>query len=130
MNRPTILKSLHDLAENRAKAICSDVYPHFSSFVDAYERIILDELVEEEIIRINSMNVAPLLRKFAEENEVLPFLYTIDGKPIKRIRSKSSLFSWFEISYGDEEEWRNLSNKEVISLYHALDEEGLLPFNE
>lgn len=129
MKKPTILRSLHDLAESKAKGICSPDYPHYSSFVDAYEKIILDGLVEREIIRTNAWNVTPVLHQFVEENKVLPFLYAVDGKPISRIRSKSSTIPLFQVSCGDEE-WCHLSDEDIISLYEALNEEGLLPFSE
>lgn len=129
MKKPTLLRSLRDLATERASALCSPEKTYFTSLVDVYEEKILDEIIQDILDKENEYKVRPVLKDYCEIDREIPFPFTVKGKTVNLIRRSPEYKCSFEASL-DAENWHYLSDNDCVRLFEALDSAGLLSFDE
>lgn len=123
MGKVTLLRSLRDLASSKAEKLCPKDKPHFKQFLDVYEKIVVDDLVNEAILSENARLVAPVLISFVKHQSDLPIPFFVNETHVTQIREE---VYWLEYAAKDSEEWHHLHNEDVVRLYEALDEAGCL----
>ena len=85
MKKIKLIQSLRDLAAIEAKDICAEDKPYFRRFVDAYEKKLLDDIVQKAIDRANMMRVLPVLYRFFDNNMDIPIPFDLDEEPVNQI---------------------------------------------
>ena len=126
MKKFKLIQSLRDLAAIEAKDICAEDKPYFRRFVDAYEKKLLDDIVQKAIDRANMMRVLPVLYRFFDNNMDIPIPFDLDEEPVNQIMTIYDTFDeYFRASFNGEL-WYKMEDGDIVRLYEALDKAGYL----
>jgi hypothetical protein len=123
MTKISLLRSLRDLTARKAEKLCSKDKPHFKQFLKVYEKVVVDDLVEKELLSENIRLVEPILTAFAKQQSEIPIPFFVSEKQVSKIRVSSY---WLEVAANDSDDWHHLYGKDLIRLYEALDDAGYL----
>jgi len=123
MKKVPLLRSLRDLAAVKAEQLCSKDKPHFEQLLDVYEKVVVDDLVNDAILSENAHLVAPMLAAFAKHQSDIPIPFVVNEKLVTQIRVSGY---WLDVAPKDSDDWCHLYNKDLVRLYEALDEAGHL----
>ena len=123
MKRISLLRSLRDLASSKAEKLCSKDKLHFEQLLDAYEKVVVDDLVNDAILSENVHLVEPVLTAFAKRQSDIPVPFAVNEKLVTQIRVSGY---WLDVAPKDSDDWCHLYDKDLVRLYEALDEAGLL----
>lgn len=126
MKKPTLLRSLRDLAAFKAKDLCSEDKPYYKQFLDVFEKKLIDDLIKGAIDSENHFRVLPVIQQYAEKNTDIPIPFEVDGKPVNQIRfTGDSDYKHLEASF-DGNNWRYMDGNDKVRLFEALDKAGYL----
>lgn len=129
MRKVTLLRSLRDLATERASQLCSTEKAYFPSFVDVFEEKLLDDYVQQILDEENERRVRPFLQNYCDSSEVIPFPFTVNGEKVNQIRRSPEYKYSFEV-LSDAEKWLFLDNCDCVRLFEELDSAGLITFDK
>lgn len=129
MKKIKLLRSLRDLAAHEAKGLCSEDKAYYKQFVDAYEKKVVDDLINNAIRQANAGLVGPTIQAFVQNNKDIPIPFEVDGQLVNQIRFCEDYPTSIEASF-EGEKWHYLNNDDKVRLFEALDNAGLLPFSE
>lgn len=124
MKKVTLMKSIMDLAAKKAEELCEKSKPYYQTFVAGMEKKMVDDLVEDAITRENVKLVSPIIRAFVKGDSItpIPVPFEMDGTMYTQIKWDRY---WYVVSK-DGEHWHNLSDKDQIRLYEALEAAGCI----
>ena len=129
MKKPSLLQSIRDFATERASAICSPDKPYFQSLVDIFEKKLFDDHIQRIVDEENESRVRPCLQDYCKQTAEIPFPFTVDGENVNRIRINPEYQFSMQVSK-DGNRWYYLGDNDRVRLFYALDEAGLLSFDE
>lgn len=129
MKEPSLLQSIKDFANERASAICSPDKPYFQSLVDIFEKKLFDDHIQQIVDEENERRVRPCLLDYCATTAEIPFPFTVDGENVNRIRINPEYQVSMQVSK-DGNRWYYLGGNDSVRLFNALDEAGLLSFDE
>ena len=124
MKKVIIIKSIKDLAAVKAEEICDKSKPYYQTFVEGMEKKIVDDLIDNAIIRENQERVSPILLDYFNAGNIcsIPVSFEMDGRVYTQIKKVGYSL---EVSC-DGEYWHYLSGKDEIRLYETLEAAGCL----
>jgi len=132
MKKINLLRSAKDLTAKWVASHHPDQFdPEFPAYVEAFESVIVDNLIEQELARQNAILVRPILIRYAEVSECIPVPFWIRGHRETRIRHCHGLDHhglhrhWLEVA-ANNGGWYSLSDEEMVYLYEALLKGGYL----
>ena len=129
MKKIKLLRSLRDLAAHKAKDFCSEDKAYYKQFVDAYEKKVVDDRINDEIRMVNAGLVEPAIQTFVNNNKDIPIPFEVDDQLVNQIRFCEDYPSRIEASF-EGKKWHYPGLDDRIRLFEALDNAGLLPFSE
>jgi hypothetical protein len=129
MFKPKLIRSLRDLATERARQLCSPEKNYFIQLVDVFEEKILDDYIQEILIDENAYKVKPFLLEYCTTGGSIPFPFTVNGEKVNQIRRSPEYQYSFEV-FSDAEKWLFLKNCDCVRLFEELDSAGLITFDE
>lgn len=127
--RPLLQQSLRDIATENASLFCSPDKPYFKSLVDIFEKTLFDDYVQRIVDGENERRVRPYLLDYCATTAEIPFPFTVDGENVNRIRINPEYQFSMQVSK-DGNRWYYLGGNDSVRLFNALDEAGLLSFDE
>lgn len=123
MKKVPLLRSLRDLAAVKAEKLCSKEKPHFEQLLDVYEKVVVDDLVNDAILSENVRLIEPVLTAFAKHQSDIPIPFSLGETLVTQIRVSGY---WLDVAAKDSDDWHHLYDKDLVRLYEALDEAGYL----
>lgn len=129
MKKPSLLQSIRDFATERASAICSPDKPYFQSLVDIFEKKLFDDHIQQIVDEENGSRVRPCLQDYCKQTAEIPFPFTVNGEKVNKIRKDPKYQFSIEVSH-DGNTWHFLHDNDCVRLFNALDDAGLLSFDE
>lgn len=133
MKQITLLRSAKDLAIKWVESHNPDKFdPEFSAYVEAFEPVIVNSLIEQELARQNAILVKPILIRYADTvSGRIPVTFRVRGHLETKIRHNHALDHhglhrhWLEVA-ADSGCWFCLGDEDMVLLYEKLLEGGFL----
>lgn len=105
--------------------------PYIQDYVVAFEPLIINQLINQELARRNAILVKPILIRYTDTTGRIPVTFKVRGHKEPRIRHNhahdhhGSHQHWLEVAT-DTGCWFDLSDEDMVRLYEALLEGGFL----
>ena len=133
MKQIKLLRSTKDLTAKWVASRHPDQFdPEFPAYVEAFEPVVINNLIEQELARQNAIMVKPVLIRYADTiSDRIPVMFRVRGHVETRIRHNQAIDHhglhrhWLEVAT-DYSGWYCLGDKDMVRLYEALLGEGYL----
>lgn len=127
MKQIKLLRSAKDLAAKWVASHHPDQYdPEIPIYVDAFESVVINNLIDQELARQNAIMVKPVLIRYADTvSGRIPVMFRVRGHLETKIRHNHALDHhglhrhWLEVA-SDSGCWFCLSDEDTVRLYEAL----------
>lgn len=128
-----LLRSAKDLTVKWVASHHPDQFdPEFPAYVEAFEPVVINKLIEQELARQNAVLVKPILIRYADTvSKHIPVVFKVRGHTETRIRHNHGLDHhglhrhWLEVA-SESGCWYGLGEEDMVRLYEALLRGGYL----
>ena len=133
MKQIKLLRSSKDLAAKWVASHHPDKYdPEIPIYVDAFESVVINNLIDQELARQNAILVKPILIRYADTvSGRIPVTFRVRGHLETKIRHNHALDHhglhrhWLEVA-SDSSCWFCLGDEDMVLLYEKLLDGGFL----
>lgn len=133
MKKIRLLRSVKDLTAKWVASHHPDKYnPETPIYVDAFEPVVIHNLVAQELARQNARLVKPILIQYADTvSSSIPIPFRVRGHLETKIRHSHAIDHhglhrhWVEVA-ADRGNWYTLSDEDMVRLYELLLDSGYL----
>ena len=127
MKQIKLLRSAKDLTIKWVESHHPDQFdPEFPAYVEAFEPVVVNNLIEQEVARQNAIQVKPVLIRYADTvSGHIPVVFKVRGQLETKIRHNHALDHhglhrhWLEVA-SDSGCWFCLGDEDMVRLYEAL----------
>ena len=127
MKQIKLLRSAKDLTIKWVESHHPDQFdPEFPAYVEAFEPVVVNNLIEQEVARQNAIQVKPVLIQYADTvSGHIPVVFKVRGHLETKIRHNHALDHhglhrhWLEVA-SDSGCWFCLGDEDMVRLYEAL----------
>lgn len=133
MKQIKLLRSAKDLATKWVASHHPDKYDsEIPIYVDAFEPVVINNLIDKELARQNAIRVKPILIRYADTvSDRIPVTFRVRGHLETRIRHNHAIDHhglkrhWVDVAT-DRGNWYTLSDADMVRLYEELLKGGYL----
>lgn len=133
MKQIKLLRSAKDLTIKWVESHHPDQFdPEFPAYVEAFEPVVITNLIDQELARQNATMVKPVLIRYADTvSDRIPVVFKVRGHTETRIRHNHALDHhglhrhWLEVA-SDSGCWFCLGDEDMVRLFEALLDGGYL----
>lgn len=127
MKQIKLLRSAKDLTIKWVESHHPDQFdPEFPAYVEAFEPVVVNNLIEQEVARQNAIQVKPVPIRYADTvSGHIPVVFKVRGHLETKIRHNHALDHhglhrhWLEVA-SDSGCWFCLGDEDMVRLYEAL----------